>query len=141
MTQTTMDTTLAAPDEALSPREMRLERTAKILQIGAAACGAVAALILLAALVASFGASGLLTGVKNVLLSRYVGADDTALAIVILLSLLNMSLLLVLMVGVLARELWALPGLWIFAAANGAGMLLAGFTPGLVALAAAVIAS
>jgi ABC-2 type transport system permease protein len=49
--------------------------------------------------------------------------------------------MLVLMVGVLARELWALPGLWIFALANGAGMLLAGFTPGLVALAAAVIAS
>jgi ABC-2 type transport system permease protein len=141
MTQTLTDTTLAVPDEALSPRDQRLERAARILQIGAAACGVVAALILLAALVAAFGASGLLAGARNVLLSRYTGADDTALAIVILLSLLNMSLLLVLMVGVLARELWALPGLWIFALANGAGMLLAGFMPGLVALAASVIAS
>src|SRR5215207_8149153 len=141
MAESMIDTTLAVPDEALSPREQRLERAAQILQIGAAACGVIAALILLAALVAAFGASGLLVGARNVLLARYTGADDTALAIVILLSLLNMSLLLVLMVGVLARELWALPGLWIFALANGAGMLLAGFTPGLVALAAAVIAS
>ena len=48
---------------------------------------------------------------QSVLLVRYVGAADAALAVVILLALLNVSLLLVVMVGVLAREVWALPAL------------------------------
>lgn len=142
MAQQMTDTTLIpAIEEALSPRDQRLERAARVLQIGAIACGAVAALILLAALVAAMSTSALVPTLRSVLLFRFGGADDTALAIVILLSLLNMSLLLVLAVGVLARELWAFPALWLFALANLVGVALIGFTPALVAVVPAVAAA
>ena len=75
----------------------------------------------------------------SALLSGFSGADDAAVAVVILLVLLNISLLLVLMVGVLAREIWVLPGLALALLVNLAALLLAGFTPALVTVAAGLL--
>ena len=62
-------------------------------------------------------------------------ARISALAIVILLALLNASLLLVVMVGVLAREVWALPAAILLMVANGAALIIFGYTPALVTMA------
>ena len=129
---------IVTPAEAASPREARLEGAARLLRYGAYASAVVAALVLLAALIAgAAGASGLLDTLGSVLLFNYAGARDTALAVVALLALANASLLLVVMVAVLARELWALPALVLFAVANVAALLLAGFTSALVGIVAA----
>jgi hypothetical protein len=45
------------------------------------------------------------------------------------------------MVGVMARELWALPALWILVGVNAAALVILGFTPGLVAIAFAAWAA
>lgn len=129
------------PAEASSPREARLERAARALRLGAYASAGVAALVLLAALVAGvLGAGGFIETLGRVLLFSYSGVQDTALAVVTLLALVNASLLLVVMVAVLARELWALPALALFVAGNIAALVLLGFTPALVAIAAALAA-
>jgi len=127
-----------APGEALTPREARLERAASALRWGALANGGLIAVLLLLAFLGGVRAvPGLFSALHSALLGAAALADDAALATVIVLTLLNTSLLLVLMVGVLARELWALVGLWLLAAANAAALLLAGFTPGVVTAGAA----
>jgi ABC-2 type transport system permease protein len=132
---------VAAPEEPLSAREVRLERGAFILRLGAIANGIVAALVVLAALAAGLQiVPGLVGGLHRFLLFNYRGADDTALAITILLTLLNMSVFLVLMVGVLARELWALPAIWLLVLVNVAALAVVGFTPALVSIIAAACA-
>ncbi|MCS7070977.1 MAG: ABC transporter permease, partial [Anaerolinea sp.] len=61
--------------------------------------------------------------------------SDTAIAVVILIALLNLSLLLVLLVGVTARELWLPPALVLVLAGNLATLIALGYTPGLLAIA------
>ena len=127
-----------APGEALTPREARLERAAALLRRGALANGGLIAALLLAALAGGLQlVPGVFAALHSLLLGRVTLADDAAAAAAIVLTLLNASLLLVLMVGVLARELWALAGLWLLAAANAAALLLGGFTPGLLTIVAA----
>lgn len=130
--------TLAA--ESLSPTELTLARIAAILRRGAVACAAVAALALVGALVAVAGVLPYET-LRGLLLFRDVGPADAALTVVILLGGLNAGVLLVLMVGVMARELWALPALWILVGVNAAALVILGFTPGLVAIAFAAWAA
>lgn len=126
-----------APGDTFTPREARLERAASILGWGALInSGVIAGLLLLALLGGIQAVPGLFGALHNALLSGAVVAADAALAAAIVLTLLNASLLLVLMVGVLARELWALVGLWLLAAANAAALLLVGFTPGIVTIGA-----
>ncbi len=95
-------------------------------------------LVLLCLLLALAGGLGLIPNLfdslQGLLLGRVTVAGDTALAIVILLLLLNLSLLLVLMVGVLAREIWALPGIWIVAAVNLLMIPALGYTPAIVTI-------
>src|SRR5450432_1404625 len=98
--------------EALSPRELLLERVGSILQRGAFANAVIAGLALVLGLIAGLHIIPTLFGIlQSVLLARYSGAADSAVAVVILLALLDVSLLLVVMIGVLAREFWALPAL------------------------------
>jgi ABC-2 type transport system permease protein len=120
--------------EALSPIEIRLERAALIARRGAVACAAVAGLVVVAALLAVARVVPYET-LRGLLLFRDAGPADAALTIVVLLSLLNAGVLLVLMVGIMARELWVLPALWIQAGINLAALVLLGFTPGVVAAA------
>ncbi len=126
------------PEEAMTPREARLERGAAILRLGALVNGAAVILLLVVAVLG--GAQlvpNLFSTLQGLLLGRVPVAPDAALAVVILLLLVDISLLLVLMVGVLARELWVLGALVIVIIANAAAIVLLGFIPALITIAAA----
>ncbi len=121
--------------EALSPRELLLEHAGNILQRGAFANAIIAVAGVIFGLIAALHIiPGLFAILQSVLLIRYVGAADAALAVVILLTLFDLSLLLVVMVGVLAREVWALPALVLLIVGNLAALLVLGFTPALVTI-------
>lgn len=125
--------------EMRSARELLLERAGNILQWGALANAIVAALCVVLGLVAGLRiVPNLFDTLQSVLLLRFTGATDAALAVVILLALLNLSLLLVAMVGVLAREIWTLPALVLLIVGNVAALVLLGFTPALVTIAFAL---
>ena len=125
--------------ENRSPRELLLERAGNILQHGAFANAIIAAAGVVLALVAGLRILPDLFGVlQGVLLFRFTGAGDAALAVVVLLALLDLSLLLVVMVGVLAREIWTLPALVLLMIGNIAALVLLGFTPALVTIAFAL---
>jgi hypothetical protein len=131
----------SAVDEALSPRELRLERAASILRFGAFASVAVAVGVLVIGFIAGLDIiPGFLDALRVGLLFRFNGGGDAAMAIVALASLVNMSLFLVLMVGVLAREIWALPGTILHILANIGALALIGYTPALLAIAFSVVA-
>ncbi len=139
MTEATSSFALA-PEEALSPREIRLERAALALRVGVYVNLIAIGVVVLLVVGAAFGLlPNLMSTLHRALLGGYRGADDTALAIVVLLALVNVSLLLVGMVGVLARELWALPAVFLLAAANVAAQVLVGYTPGLITILAALV--
>jgi ABC-2 type transport system permease protein len=124
------------PQESLPLREQRLARGAQLLRMNAIGSGGIAlsalALALLGAIL--FG-SDLFFTAQNLLLARHAGPADVGLAIVVLLGLINVSASLVLLVGVLARELWAPPALMILILLNGAALALLGYTPGLLSIA------
>jgi ABC-2 type transport system permease protein len=128
------------PEESLSPRERRLERGALVLRWGAILNGVMTGAVMLLALLAGIGViPNFFPTLRSALISRFPGGDDAAVASVILLTQLNISFLLVMMVGMLARETWALVGVWLLAALNGAALLALGFTPALVTIISAVI--
>jgi ABC-2 type transport system permease protein len=130
-----------SPEEALSPREVRLEQGAAVLKWGAIAN---AALSVVAIVLAFLGGVRLLPNVfptlHNLLLGRMSGGDDAALAAVVLLLQINIGFLLVVMVGALAREVWSLFALWLGVIINGVALVLLGFTPALVTMGFAVLA-
>lgn len=129
------------PEEALSPGEQRLQQGALILRWAAIINVALtAALIVLAFLGGAGVIPNLFAALHNLLLARTPGADDASVAAVALILQVNISLLLVLMVGVLARELWALAGIWLLAIANLVALALLGLTPALITMVAAVAA-
>jgi len=122
-----------ALQDSINPRDQRLEYGARILRWGAVLNTALAVIVLLlAAAAGSRLIPDLFITLQGVLLARYIGTADTALALVILITLLNMSAFLVLMVGVVARELWALPALWVLVLLNGIALFVLGYTPALL---------
>ncbi|MBC8170872.1 MAG: hypothetical protein H7X77_04350, partial [Anaerolineae bacterium] len=124
-------------DEPLTPREARLERAARGLQLGAAINTGVAILLVLTGIVAAlFSLRDVFTVIHNVLLSRYVGADDAALVTLLLLLMTNTSVLLVTMVGVLAREFWSFLLGILLLIASIALLITTGFLPALISVAA-----
>lgn len=128
-----------SPEEALSPREQRLERAGTILQWGAIINGGLTALIFVLALLSGLRIiPNIFPGLHSLLLGNIAVADDAAAAEVILLLQLNISFLLVMAVGIVAREVWALAGVWVLAIANLAALALMGFTPALLTAVAAV---
>lgn len=124
-------------EEPLTPREARLERAARGLQLGAALNGIAAVLLALIGIGAAlFTASGIFTALHDTLLFRYNGAADSALVTLLLLLMVNASILLVTMVGVLAQEFWAFVFGILLLIAN-IGLLIAfGFTPALLSIVA-----
>lgn len=136
LTRTEVD---LAAGEPVSPREARLARAAAVLRWGAVANAALDGLALLLALAAALRLiPDLFPALRAALLAGVPAADDAAVAAGVLLIQINVSLLLVLMVGVQARELWALGGVWALALANGLALALLGFTPALAAIIPAV---
>ncbi|MBI5667022.1 MAG: hypothetical protein HZC41_03370 [Chloroflexi bacterium] len=127
------------PEEALTPREHRLERGAAVLRWGAIANTALSVLVMLLALAGGLRLiPDLFPTLHAALLARVAAPDDAAIAGVILLTQVNISLLLVLMVGILAREVWALVGVWLLALVNLAAVAVFGFTPALLTVVFAV---
>ena len=123
----------------ISETDLRLERGASLLRWGALVNAALAALLVLAGLIASTNLiAGMFDALSGVLLTRADAVlpagsgGDAALAAVIMMLLVNTSLFLVLMVGVLAREWWALPAIALLVILNLLAVLLAGFTPGVL---------
>lgn len=128
-----------SPEEALSPRELRLERGEFILRWGAIINGVLTCLVFVLALLGGLRIlPNLFPTLHNLLLGRVVIGDDAAVAEVILLLQLDISFLLVIAVGLLAREVWALAGVWILVAVNVLAVVLMGFTPAIVTIIAAV---
>ncbi|RMF80126.1 MAG: hypothetical protein D6737_09095 [Chloroflexi bacterium] len=124
-----------SPEEALTPREHRLDFIANILNRGAIINGILAIIVILAAALGAFGVLGdTFTTLQNVSLFRSTVAPDTASLMIILTMLLNTSLLLVLMTGVLAREGWAFIGIWLLVIGNVAALVTQGFTPGIITI-------
>ncbi len=123
------------PEEALSPREIRLERGAAVLRWGAIANAVLAGVIFLLGLLGGLQIiPNLFSTLHPILLGRLPIRDDEALAAVILLLQVDISLMLVVMVGVLAREIWSYAGMWVVALVNILGLIFLGFTPALVTI-------
>ncbi len=114
---------MTAIAEALSPRDTHLADAARWLRRGALLNGVIALITLLLGILAAARIIPFET-LRAGLLFNYAGSADTALAIMILLALINVSFMLVLTVGVLAREIWTFPVLWLLAVAN-IGLLFA----------------
>jgi len=125
--------------EQLSPRDARLEATAAIFRRGALINGVIALITLL---LSGLAAARLLPfdALRSLLLFNYAGSADTALGIMILLALINVSFMLVLMVSVLAREIWAIPAVWLLALINVALLLIFGWLIGAINVALGVLA-
>jgi ABC-2 type transport system permease protein len=105
--------------------------------------GAILNIVLLAGLlVASWFVSGtgLLSTLKSLTFFRFGGADDVALASVMLLLMVNTSALLVVMVGLLAREIWGFAAVWLLLLANIGLLVWYGYTLAIVAALPALIA-
>ncbi|MEP6986133.1 MAG: hypothetical protein ABI970_11080 [Chloroflexota bacterium] len=128
-----------SPEEALSPRELRLERGGLILRWGAIINGVLTGLVFLLALLGGLRIiPNLFSTLHTILLGRVVIGDDAAVAEVILLVQLDISFLLVMAVGLLAREVWALIGVWALVVINVLAVALMGFTPAIVTILAAL---
>lgn len=119
-----------APEEALSPREARIMKASAGLRWGAVVNGVLLIVAIIISILAGAG-NNLLASLQSLTLFRFSGGDDVALAFVILLLMVNVSALLVVMVGLMARETWAFVGVWLLILLNGVLMLWQGFTLGL----------
>ncbi len=127
------------PQEAMTPREARILKAAAVLRWGAV----IHALLLFVALGVSIAQGlgmSLLPTVKSVTLFRFGGGADTALAITMMLMMVNMSALLVVMVGLMAREVWGFVSIWLLIVANVVLAIVFGYTLALVAVLAALVA-
>lgn len=109
--------------DALDLRENNLRRIATILERGAQSGGITALIVAVLGIMAGMSGGGLFAPLSNLLLGGYSGQADSALLAVILLSLFNMALFLMVMVGILARELWGMLGVGLLIALN-VGLLL-----------------
>ncbi len=124
-------------DTHLTPRETLVRRVANILEWGAGIHFAAAALLL----ILLFLSGDLANNIKNmVLLNNSALPADVAMLAILLALFSNGGLLLLLAVGALAQEFWALPLLILLALVNLAGLLVAGFTPALLAIIACAYA-
>ena len=121
-----------SPEEALSPREVRLERGAAVLKWGAIVNGAVSIIALLLAFLGALRIiPNLFPMLHTTLLGRTAGGDDASVAAVVLLLQVDIGFLLVVMVGTLAREVWSIVALWLGVIVNIAALVWLGFTPAL----------
>jgi ABC-type transport system involved in multi-copper enzyme maturation permease subunit len=124
-------------EDALTPREERLQRAAVILRWGAIANGIAAFVVILGGFLSGADiAGGLMQTVADVFFGRYDGAADTALITVMLLLLGNVSAVLVAMVGVLAQELWSILLIWTIVIVDAILLAWFGFVPALISIVA-----
>lgn len=130
-----MDAPSRPDQEPLSPRQAQLHRAARVLRWGGIGNGVLGLFILIASIVAGAStAPDFFISAHNLLISNLIVADDVALFAVALLLFFNTSGLLMLMVGVLAQEIWAVAGIVIFSLINAVLGLWLGYTLAIVAL-------
>lgn len=127
------------PEEALSPREARILKAAAVLRWGAIVHAALLVLLLALSIAHGTGVT-LLPALKTATLFRFGGGADTAIAITMMLLMVNMSVLLVIMVGLMAREVWGFVSIWLLIAANAVLLVLYGYTLSVVTILPALIA-
>jgi hypothetical protein len=117
------------------PLDGVLARAARILGIGALLHALIAVLLLLIAAFSAVTANpALRASLQTLVLPGFGGSADAALIAASLLALLDMSLLLVVMVGALAREAWTIPALVVVALANIAALVLLTYTMAILTL-------
>ncbi|MDL1901698.1 hypothetical protein FBR02_13110 [Anaerolineae bacterium CFX9] len=122
-------------EDTLNPFEIRLAAGVRRLRWSALMAGAVALVCMALALIAALFSPSLFDSLRSVLLFRYAGSADTALAIVTLSLLANLSLFLVVAAGVIAREVWSIPALIGIGLLNTAALVALGLTPALLMIA------
>jgi ABC-2 type transport system permease protein len=128
-----------APEAPLTPREARIQRAALILRWGAIINGVLAFLVVLAVTVAALAANPDLRALPGeLLLARFTGTDELAVLALGLLLLANVSLLLVVMVGVQAQELWSVLLALFVMVGSLVALITQGYWPALVTIAAIV---
>lgn len=116
-------------------------RAVSWLRRGVLAQSAVALLILLLGVVGGLqGAQELLDTLRQTLLFNYTGAGDAAVLLLILLSLANVSALLILAVAGQAQEAWVLPGIALLIIADLLLLVLLGWLPALLSIGFALVA-
>lgn len=126
--------------EALTPREARQHRAGNFLAIGAVINSVFALVLLIAgALAAATDSREVFATLHDTLLFNFSGDSETALIAINLLIMANVSGLLVVMVGILAQEIWSLVLLVIVIAVNVLLALALGFTPAAITILALVI--
>lgn len=121
------------PEDALTPREKRLLRVGRILSMSAWLHAALAVGMVMGSVLAwRMGLS--LSPLRRVLMMRVGGTDGAALTFVLVLLAMQVSLSLVGMVSVMAREVWGL--VLVIGAALGHVVLgvVYGYTPALLSV-------
>lgn len=120
--------------DSMTPRETLLRRASRILFWGAIInlLGGVVCVGL--AIAAGINNATLFTSIRNVLLTNFFIADDTALLLVIVGIVSNMAVLLVLSVVIVAQEFWTIFVAWILTFLNIVGFFTVGFLPAVLAI-------
>jgi ABC-2 type transport system permease protein len=135
MAEETMPVGAIDPHTRLTPREALLQRAATIFGWGAIVNGVLAGLVLLLGIGAALRITpGLFASLHNLLLANLSIPDDIALIAIMLMILANVGGLLLLVIGTLAQELWALVLVWVWSIVNGVALLAFGFTPAVLTL-------
>lgn len=129
----------SAYGELLTPREALLQRTANILRIGAIVNVLfVLGIIIAAGVAASSSNTDLLRTLANGVMARFTAVvsfgEDMALLAGILTIIINISALLVTMIGVLAQEIWGVVVGTATIVINLIAVLLLGFFPGIITI-------
>lgn len=114
--------------EHLTPRELRLRRMSQLCQWLALCNGLLGVLLLL------LMAAGSAASMSGLLLANYDGTASVALLLAAIGIFANVGGLLLLAIGTLAQELWALVVLLVMMVLNAAALLLVGFTPSLLVI-------
>lgn len=120
-------------DIDLTPREALVRQVANGLEWGAAIHFGAAVLLIMIFFLSGDLANGL---TRIFLLNTTTLAPDAVMLVILLAIFSNGGLLLLLAVGALAQEFWSLPLIIVLALVNIAGLLLAGFTPAVMTIAA-----
>ncbi|MEQ8676695.1 MAG: ABC transporter permease subunit [Aggregatilineales bacterium] len=128
------------PNAFMTPRERGLRRIGRILLVGAIAHSVlVILLIVLSGIAASSVNTDLLNTLADLTMARFTdvvtnSAKDMALLAGVLTLILNMSALLVAMIGILAQEVWGVVLTGAIILVNAIALVFLGFFPALVAI-------
>ncbi len=123
-----------APQEPLTPREALLARASRYMVWGALVNLLVGIVVIILAISAGTSNSSLFTSVRDMLLTNFLISDDTAVLLIIVGILSNMSILLVLSVVIIAQEFWTIIVAWILLIINVIAFFTFGFIPAVLAV-------